>query len=498
MKAFNKKIWFVTGSQHLYGPKVLEQVDCNSNNMVTGLNCESQISAEIIFAGTAKSAEEILDITRRANNDPECAGLILWMHTFSPAKMWIAGLDQLKKPFVHLHTQFNAALPWNEIDMNFMNTNQSAHGCREFGFIGAAMELDRKVIVGHWQDGEVHKELDDWIRAAMGWAESQTLKVARFGDNMRNVAVTDGNKVSAQIKFGFEVHGYGVGELVKFVDAVEDKDVESLLDTYYSAYDVVVGEHASKEETDELLRNEARLELGMKSFLEDKGCMAFTNCFEDLTGLSGLPGLATQRLMEQGYGYGGEGDWKTAAFTRIMKVMATGLAGGTSFMEDYTYNFGDIDQVLGAHMLEVCPTIANAKPAIEIHRHTIGCNVLVPRMIFTGKEGYGINISVIDLGPRFRMIMNEVEAVRPEKAMPNLPVASTLWEPLPSLKMAASTWIHAGGAHHTTFSQAVTPEMMRDFATIAGIELTEINDKTEVHSFKQELRQNDLYYRLAK
>ncbi|PSW10299.1 L-arabinose isomerase [Photobacterium rosenbergii] len=498
MKAFNKKIWFVTGSQHLYGPKVLEEVDANSNNIVAGLNRKEQISAEIVYMGTAKGAGEILDIVQKANNDPECAGIITWMHTFSPAKMWIAGLSQLNKPFAHLHTQFNAGLPWDSINMNFMNTNQSAHGCREFGFIGAAMELDRKVIVGHWQDGEVHKELDDWIRAAMGWAEAQTLRVARFGDNMRNVAVTDGNKVSAQIQFGFEVHGYGVGELVKFIDKVEDKDVDVLLDVYHTQYDVVIGDLASEEETNELLRKEARLELGMKAFLEDKGCMAYTNCFEDLTGMSGLPGLATQRLMEQGYGYGGEGDWKTAAFTRIMKVMATGLAGGTSFMEDYTYNFADVDQVLGAHMLEVCPTIANKKPTIEIHRHTIGCNVLVPRMLFTGKEGYGINISVIDLGPRFRMIMNEVEAVRPEKEMPHLPVASTLWEPLPSLKVAAGAWIHAGGAHHTTFSQAVTPEMMYDFATIAGIEIVNINENTQIQSFKQELSHNALYYRLNK
>lgn len=496
MKAFEKKIWFVTGSQHLYGARVLEEVAHNSEQIVGGLNKHDTISAEIIYAGTAKTSEEILDVTRRANNDPECAGLILWMHTFSPSKMWIAGLSQLNKPFVHLHTQFNAALPWDKIDMNFMNTNQSAHGCREFGFIGAAMDLDRKVIVGHWMDGEVHKELDDWMRAAMGWAESQTLRVARFGDNMRNVAVTDGNKVSAQIKFGFEVHGYGVGDLVEYIDLVKDEDIDELVKTYHSDYNVVVGMNADEATTEELLRKEARLELGMKTFLEAKGCMAFTNCFENLTGMSGLPGLATQRLMEQGYGYGGEGDWKTAAFTRIMKVMATGLQGGTSFMEDYTYNFGEVDQVLGAHMLEVCPSIANSKPNIEIHRHTIGCNILNPRMIFTGKEGYGINISVVDLGPRFRMIMNEVEAVRVKEEMPNLPVAATLWEPLPSLKVAAGAWIHAGGAHHTTFSQAVTPEMMYDFATIAGIEIVNINEDTKVREFKQELRNNDLYYRL--
>lgn len=495
MKAFEKKVWFVTGSQHLYGVKVLEEVAHHSEVMVGGLNKSDAISTEFVNKGTTKTAEEILAVCKEANNDPECAGLVLWMHTFSPAKMWIAGLGQLNKPFAHLHTQFNSALPWSEIDMNFMNTNQSAHGCREFGFIGSAMELERKVVVGHWEDDEVHAELDTWCRAAQGLAESRTLKVARFGDNMRNVAVTDGNKVTAQIKFGFEVHAYGLGELAATVNIVKDEDVEALVKIYHDQYDVVYGMNADKDETDRLLRTEARLELGMETFLKSKGCMAFANCFEDLTGLTNLPGLATQRLMEKGYGYGGEGDWKTAATTRILKVMAKGLSGGTSFMEDYTYNFGEVDQVLGAHMLEVCPTIAKNKPTIEIHRHTIGCNALVPRMIFTGQEGHGINLSLIDLGPRFRMIVNAVDSVTPEASMPNLPVASTVWEPLPSLKVAAGAWIYAGGAHHTVYSQAVTEEMLYDFAEMVDVEYVQIDENTNIIDFKKELRHNNLFYK---
>lgn len=496
MKIFEKKVWFVTGSQHLYGPKVLEEVATHSELMVSGFNAIESISTEFINKGTAKTAEEILAVCQAANNDPECAGLVLWMHTFSPAKMWIAGLSQLNKPFAHLHTQFNAGLPWDEINMNFMNTNQSAHGCREFGFIGAAMELERKVIVGHWKDAEVHQELDTWCRAAQGLAESRSLKVARFGDNMRNVAVTDGNKVSAQIKFGFEVHAYGLGELAATVDSVSDEAVDALVEIYHRDYDVVYGENANKEETNNLLRTEARLELGMKTFLESKECMAFANCFEDLTGLTNLPGLATQRLMEQGYGYGGEGDWKTAAMTRVLKVMSKGLAGGTSFMEDYTYNFGEnVDQVLGAHMLEVCPSISQHKPKIEIHLHTIGCTALVPRMIFTGKEGHGLNLSLVDLGPRFRMIVNSVESVQPEHKMPNLPVASTLWEPLPNLKVAAASWIYAGGAHHTVYSQAVTEVMLYDFAEMVDVEYVQIDNDTNVPAFKNELRHNNMFYK---
>ncbi|MRI33311.1 L-arabinose isomerase [Endozoicomonas sp. OPT23] len=493
MKVFEKQVWFVTGSQDLYGPKVLEAVAEHSEEMVQGFNGSAAISAPFVNKGTVKSAREIALVCREANNDDNCAGLILWMHTFSPAKMWIAGLKQLNKPFVHLHTQFNAGLPWNEINMNFMNTNQSAHGDREFGFIGTRMKQDRKVIVGHWQDSEVHKELDDWCRAAMGWMESQTLKVARFGDNMRQVAVTDGNKVAAQIQFGFEVNAYGLGDLAAYVDAVTDEQVAALIEIYKTEF-TLAPELLEDAETLKIIQQEARLEAGMEAFLVEHDSMAYTNCFEDLTGLTALPGLATQRLMAKGYGYGGEGDWKTAAMTRITKVMAKGLNGGTSFMEDYTYNFAETDQVLGAHMLEVCPTIAADKPSVQVHLHTIGCRADVARLIFTGQEGDGINLSLVEMGSHYRLIANTVKAATPEE-MPHLPVASTLWEPMPNLKTAAAAWIYAGGAHHTTYTQAISMDVVNDFAEMAGIELVTIDEDTKVNEFKKELRHNEMYYR---
>ncbi|MGL6172869.1 MAG: L-arabinose isomerase, partial [Vibrio sp.] len=391
MKIFNQKqVWFVTGSQHLYGPKVLDSVAHNSAAIIAGLNSAPGISVAITNQGTVKTPDEILAVCRAANNDPDCIGLMLWMHTFSPAKMWITGLSQLNKPFLHLHTQFNAALPWDEIDMDFMNLNQSAHGCREFGFIGTRLNIERKVVVGHWQDQHVHSEIDDWCRAAIGVNAGQQLKVARFGDNMRQVAVTEGNKVSAQIQFGYEVNAYGLGELSEVVNAVTDSEVNHLLDEYASSYqmaDSLLSDASLKR----LIVQEARLELGMEAFLNSVGANAFTNTFENLTGLTNLPGLATQRLMSKGFGYGGEGDWKTAALTHIMKVMGHGKAGGTSFMEDYTYNFGGKGQVLGAHMLEVCPSIAAAQPKLEIHRHTIGCRCDIPRLIFSGQAGAALN-----------------------------------------------------------------------------------------------------------
>ncbi|MFK0573831.1 L-arabinose isomerase, partial [Endozoicomonas sp.] len=447
MKTFTQQVWFVTGSQDLYGPQVLEAVAEHAEEMTKGFNVSEAIAAPFVNKGTVKCSKDIVDLCRAANNDDQCAGLVLWMHTFSPAKMWIAGLKQLNKPFAHLHTQFNAGLPWSEINMNFMNTNQSAHGDREFGYIGTRMQLGRKVIVGHWQDQEVHGELDSWCRAAMGWMEAQTLKVARFGDNMRQVAVTEGNKVSAQIQFGFEVNAFGLGDLAKTVAAVTDEEIASLLDEYRNSF-AMTPDLLENPESRQILEQEARLEAGMERFLIENDCKAFTNSFENLTGLTNLPGLATQRLMAKGYGYGGEGDWKTAAMTRIVKVMSEGLQGGTSFMEDYTYNFAGVDQVLGAHMLEVCPSIAAEKPDLEIHRHTIGCNCDVARLIFTGKEGAGINLSLVEMGSHYRLIANTVKAVTPEQAMPNLPVASTLWEPMPNLKTAAAAWIYAGGAHH--------------------------------------------------
>ncbi|CAM2939046.1 L-arabinose isomerase [Vibrio mytili] len=495
MKTFNEKqVWFVTGSQHLYGPKVLESVANNSEEIVAGLNATESISVSIANKGTVKTPDEILAVCRAANNDPDCVGLMLWMHTFSPAKMWIAGLTQLNKPFLHLHTQFNAALPWDEIDMDFMNLNQSAHGCREFGFIGTRLNIERKVVVGHWQDKQVHKDVDDWCRAAIGVNAGQQLKVARFGDNMRQVAVTEGNKVSAQIQFGYEVNAYGLGELSDVVNSVSDADVNSLLDEYASTYEMSP-ELFSDADLKKLMVQEARLELGMESFLTSVGASAFTNTFENLTGITNLPGLATQRLMSKGFGYGGEGDWKTAAMTHIMKIMGQGKQGGTSFMEDYTYNFGGKGQVLGAHMLEVCPSIAAAKPKLEIHRHTIGCRCDIPRLIFSGASGEALNVSIIDLGDRFRMVVNLLDTVTPPQSLPHLPVAHALWEPQPNLNVAAAAWIHAGAAHHSVYSQAVTLPMLADYAEILGIEMVVIDNDTNLRQFKQDLRNNGVYYR---
>ncbi|WP_432459747.1 MULTISPECIES: L-arabinose isomerase [unclassified Agarivorans] len=488
-------LWFVTGSQHLYGPKVLEEVANDSNQLVQGLNDSGEISLNIVDQGVVTDAAEISRLMRRANSDESCAGIMLWMHTFSPAKMWIAGLGQLNKPMLHLHTQFNANLPWQSIDMNFMNTNQSAHGGREFGFVVTRMNVPRKVVVGHWQEPRVLEEVDQWARATRGVYESESLKVARFGDNMRQVAVTDGNKVSAQIKFGYEVNAYGVGDLKVYVDKVSDDDCASLIDEYCASY-VVDQALLSDPESYQLLVNEARLEIGMERFLSDHGCMAFTNCFEDLHGLTNLPGLATQRLMAKGYGYGGEGDWKTAALVRIVKAMTEGEAGGTSFMEDYTYDFGAVDQVLGAHMLEVCPSISENKPELIIARHTIGCKCDIPRLKFSAKAGPAINLSLIDLGDRFRLIANAVDTVDLPEDMPNLPVAHALWQPQPNLPVAAASWIHAGGAHHSVYTQALSMETVIDYAQMHDIELIIIDNSTDVRSLQMELRHNNLHYRL--
>lgn len=489
----NKEVWFVTGSQHLYGPKVLQTVAQDSEIIVAGLNQSGKLPVRLVVKPTVKSPEEIFAVCQQANANPDCVGLVLWMHTFSPAKMWIAGLNELRKPFLHLHTQFNAELPWAEINMNYMNTHQSAHGCREFGFIGTRMRKERKVVVGHWQNPTVVQELDDWCRAALGWAESRSLKVARFGDNMRQVAVTEGDKVAAQIQFGYEVHAYSLADLVAVVDAVSDSDIISQLDLYRQDYEIAPAVFTDDYAL-QMLKNEARLELGMRTFLEKGGFKAFTNCFENLAGLTGLPGLATQRLMAQGYGYGAEGDWKTSAMVRIMKVMGHGRAGGCSFMEDYTYNFGSRDQVLGAHMLEVCPSIAAAKPRLEVHRHTIGVKCDVARLLFSAAPGPAINVSPIDLGNRFRILINEVDTVVPPAGTPELPVASALWEPKPNLSVAAAAWIHAGGAHHTVFSQAVTTDMVVDFAEMAGVETVIIDDATNIRQLKNELRQSAAYY----
>lgn len=496
MKIFQEKqVWFVTGSQHLYGPKVLETVAKDTQEIINEFNTTDAISVPVVNAGTVTTPDEILAVCQKANNDPNCIGLMLWMHTFSPAKMWIAGLSQLNKPFLHLHTQFRSEIPWNDIDMDYMNTHQSAHGCREFGFIGTRLGIDRKVIAGHWKESSVHSQIDDWCRAAIGIQEGQQLKVARFGDNMRQVAVTEGNKVSAQIQFGFEVNAYGLGELSDAINSVADGDVTALIEEYIASYEIESSLYKN-EDSLQIIKNDAKIELGMEHFLKSVGAHAFTNTFENLTGMTNLPGLATQRLMAKGYGYGGEGDWKTAAMTRIMKVMAKGKPQGTSFMEDYTYNFGGNGQVLGAHMLEVCPSIADAKPKLEIHRHTIGCSCDVARLVFTGAAGPAINVSVIDLGSRYRMLANVVDTVTPTHDLPKLPVACTLWEPQPSLQEAAAAWIYGGGAHHTVHTQALSLDTLASYADMTGIELAVIDNKTDLRQFKTDLKLNDLLYRL--
>ncbi|MCP8897680.1 L-arabinose isomerase [Gilvimarinus xylanilyticus] len=491
----DKKVWFVTGSQHLYGPAMLKEVADNSAKIAAGLTAADSISAEIESKGVVTTPEEILDVCQAANSDKNCVGLILWMHTFSPAKMWIAGLSALNKPYMHLHTQFGAELPWGEIDMHYMNLNQSAHGDREFGYIGTRLRQERKVVVGHWERESVQQQIDNWVRAAMGWNEAKNLRIARFGDNMRQVAVTEGDKVSAQIQFGYEVHAYGLGDLAKVCDAVTDEEIAAQLELYKADYEIA-DEIFSDAHQLEMLQNEARLELGMERFMEEKGCKAFTNCFENLTGLSGLPGLATQRLMSKGYGYGGEGDWKTAAMGRIVKVMSKGREGGTSFMEDYTYHFGAKDQVLGAHMLEICPSIAGDKPKVVVERHTIGIKKDIARLLFTGATGPALNISTIDMGTRFRIIVNEVDTVEPPADLPHLPVAKALWEPKPSLEVAGAAWIHAGGAHHSVYTQGITTEQVLDFAEMANVETVVIDENTTVREFKQELRFNSVFYHL--
>lgn len=490
MKVFEKnEVWFVTGSQHLYGKETLKRVDEDSAAIAAALDNDSEIAVKIVFKPVVTTSSEIESVCAAANDAKECIGIITWMHTFSPAKMWIRGLSILNKPLLHFHTQFNRDIPWKEIDMDFMNLNQSAHGGREFGFIATRMRVNRKVVAGHWQNRESIRRIGVWIRAAMAFADAATMKVARFGDNMRDVAVTEGNKVSAQIRMNYSVYGYGVGDLVKVVNSITDREVEKLLEVYKSEYKIQKGAAGSEK-----LKEAARIELGMEKFLTEGGFSAFTTTFEDLNGLSQLPGIAVQRLMAKGYGFGAEGDWKTAALVRSMKVMATGLKGGTSFMEDYTYNLDpENGTVLGAHMLEVCPSVSEEKPRLEIHPLSIGGKDDPPRLVFKAGPGSALNASLIDLGNRFRMLVNEVEVVEcPD--MPKLPVASVLWKPEPSLETAAEAWILAGGAHHTGFSQALTAEHLEDFSNIMGIEYLNIGRDLTLSDFNDRIKLNDIYY----
>ena len=491
------EVWFVTGSQHLYGKETLEKVAEHSQQIAQGLGQSGKIPVSVVFKPILTTPDEIYELCMEANVTKNCIGLITWMHTFSPAKMWIAGLNALQKPFVHLHTQYNREIPWSSIDMDFMNLNQSAHGDREFGFIGSRMRLNRKVVVGFWQDEDVLARLGTWARAACAWHDAQGAKVARFGDNMREVAVTEGDKVEAQIRLGYSVNGYGIGELVKYVNEVTDAQIDKLVAEYDERY-VVAEPLRPGGGQRKSLREAAKIELGMRAFLENGHFKAFTTTFEDLYGLAQLPGLAVQRLMADGYGFGAEGDWKTAALVRAMKVMGAGLEGGTSFMEDYTYHFSGKGKVLGAHMLEVCESIAEQKPSLEIHQLSIGGKADPARLVFNVKNGPALNASLLDLGNRFRMLVNQVDVVSPDAPLPNLPVARALWIPRPNLKTAAAAWILAGGAHHTGFSQVVTAEHLEDFADMAGLEFLLIGNDTQLAEFKKEIRWNDMYYHLAK
>src|SRR5215831_14711950 len=471
------QVWFCTGSQRLYGEATLKKVQDHSTEIAKALAAATAIPLEIVCQPVLTDSESILRTCQSANSTSKCAGVITWMHTFSPARMWIAGLRSLCKPLLHLHTQFNQGLPWATIDMDFMNLNQAAHGDREFGFIGARTRLKRKIVVGHWRDADVQAEIGAWSRSAVAWHDSQSLRIARFGDNMRNVAVTEGNKVSAQIDLGYTVNGYGVGDLVQSVHHVPDDEVNRLSAEYDDSY--VVGEclrpGGCRRES---LRDAARIELGLRSLLKESRAHAFTDTFEDLHGLKQLPGIAVQRLMADGYGFGAEGDWKTAALIRTMKVMADGLPGGTSFMEDYTYDFGASAKVLGAHMLEVCPSVAADTPTLEIHPLSIGGKADPVRLVFSAAAGPAVNASLIQVGDRFRMIVNEVDVIEPPEPLPLLPVARAVWEPRPSLQTAAAAWIHAGGAHHTGFSQALTVEHLEDFAAMADLEFLPIDANT--------------------
>jgi L-arabinose isomerase len=492
------EVWLVAGSQALYGDAVLRQVDQNARAVASSLDRSEVIPVRIVQKPAMTSPDLIRQTCLEANAATACVGVIAWMHTFSPAKMWISGLNALQKPLLHLHTQFNRELPAANIDMDFMNLNQSAHGDREFGFIETRMGLSRKTVVGHWSDQSVVQRIADWTRAACGWHEAQRLNVVRFGDNMREVAVTEGDKVEAQMRLGISVNGYGVGRLMEAVGNVPETAAERLMEEYEQSY-VLASELRKEGDKRASLRAAAAIEIGLRDLLESGGFGAFTDTFEDLGGLAQLPGIAVQRLMADGYGFGAEGDWKTAALVRILKVMAAGLEGGTSFMEDYTYDLvpGD-EKVLGAHMLEVCPSIAASRPSCEIHPLSIGGKADPVRLVFNAAAGPALLASLIDLGERFRLIVNEVELVEPAQELPRLPVARALWKPKPDFASAAEAWLIAGGAHHSVLTQQLTLEPLVDLARIAGIEAVVIDERTRLDRFEQELRWSQAYYHLAR
>ncbi|MGZ3873494.1 MAG: L-arabinose isomerase [Mucilaginibacter sp.] len=489
------EVWFITGSQHLYGEETLKLVAEHAQQIAKGLDIAPQTPVRVIYKPVVKTPEEIYATLQDANTAENCIGIITWMHTFSPAKMWIRGLSILQKPMLHLHTQFNRDIPWSSIDMDFMNLNQSAHGDREFGFIVSRMRKNRKVVVGHWQDEDVLAQINAWTRAAAGWHDWQGAKFARIGDNMRYVAVTEGDKVEAELKLGYSVNTYGVGDLVKVIDGISEQAVNELLADYEATY-TMTDELRSGGARRSSVYEAAKIELGLKQFLEEGGFKGFTDTFEDLHGMIQLPGIAAQRLMAAGYGFAGEGDWKTAALVRAFKVMGSGLRGGNAFMEDYTYHFDPDNQlVLGSHMLEIDASLANGKVALEVHPLGIGGKADPARLVFNVAGGPALNASIIDMGNRFRLLINEVEAVEPQHDLPKLPVARVLWKPYPDMKTGCAAWIYAGGAHHTAYSQNLTAEHLQDFADMAGLEFIRIGKETKLDQLRNELRWNEAVYK---
>ncbi|AIC94247.1 L-arabinose isomerase [Shouchella lehensis] len=486
LKQKTSHYWFIAGSQPLYGQKTIDQVAAHAEEIVNGMN--ELLPEQLILKPVATSPERITALLREASMDENCAGIITWMHTFSPAKMWIAGLKELTKPMLHLHTQYNRDIPWSTIDMDFMNLNQSAHGDREFGFMVSRMGINRKVIAGHWQDPNVANRVGDWMKTVRAYQESKQLKVARFGDNMREVAVTEGDKVEAQIQLGWSVSGYGIGDLVETIKAVNDQAIATLMEEYRSLYTF----HPDADVR--AIEEQARIELGLETFLARGNYRAFSTTFEDLHGMSQLPGLAAQRLMAKGYGFAGEGDWKTAAFLRVLKVMAGN--SGTSFMEDYTNHLEQGNElILGSHMLEVCPTIAAEKPTIVVEPLSMGNKADPARLVFKGKAGRALNAAIMDVGSRFRIVANEVEAVENQQEMPLLPVASVLWRPLPSFSEATEAWIYAGGAHHTVLSYEITKEQLADWSSLMGVECLVIGKESSTEQIRKELFWNEKSYR---
>ena len=494
----NYEVWFVTGAQLLYGGDAVVAVDAHSNEMVAGLNNSGKLPVKVVYKGTVNSSKEVETVFKAANNDDKCICVITWMHTFSPAKMWIHGLQQFKKPLLHLHTQFNKEIPWDTMDMDFMNLNQSAHGDREFGHICTRMRIRRKVVVGYWKDENTLHKIAVWMRVCAGWADSQDMLILRFGDQMNNVAVTDGDKVEAEQRLGYHVDYCPVNDLMEYYKKATDEEVKALVDTYFKLYEHDAALEDTKSEAYTKIWNAAKAEIALRGILKDKGAKGFTTNFDDLGLFDQIPGLASQRLMAEGYGFGAEGDWKSAALYRTVWFMSQGMEKGCSFLEDYTLNFdGENSSILQAHMLEVCPLIAEHRPKLEVHRLAIGIDSQTARLVFTSKQGQGVTATIVDLGNRFRMIVNDVECIK-SKPLPKLPVASALWIPMPNFEIGAGAWILAGGTHHSCFSYDLTVEYWEDYAEIAGIEMVHINKDTTISSFKKELRMNEIYYMLNK